>query len=195
MKPEFGRILELLRKEDFPTVEKVRRVAEGALPGKLTHSDVVEFIDNVYLEEFDYPGFLGIILSVAVSRLPKGDYEFKLDERWKGVDFLFSGLEKGLRITVEGDVGNLFGWNLRGAEITLKGNAGHELGAEMEGGKIEVFGDVGDYAGSYMRGGEVLIHGNAGGYVGHRMSGGRIVVEGRGRETKLRYGGELVIRG
>ena len=65
----------------------------------------------------------------------------------------------------------------------------------MEDGKIEVFGEVGDYAGSYMKGGEVLVHGSAGGYVGHRMTGGRILIEGGGRETKLRYGGELVIRG
>ena len=195
MKPELRRILELLRKEDFPTVEKVRRIAEGTLPGKLAHPDVAGFIDGVDPGEFDYPGFLGIVLSVAVSRLPKGEYEFKLGERWKGVDFLFSGLGKGFRISVEGDVGNLFGWNLRGAELTLRGNAGHELGAEMEDGKIEVFGEVGDYAGSYMKGGEVLVHGSAGGYVGHRMTGGRILIEGGGRETKLRYGGELVIRG
>ncbi len=195
MKAEFSNILELLKKEDFPTVDKARRIAEEHLPERLGSRQVQEFLNEVRPGDLDYPGFLGIVLSVAVSRLPKGEYRFIVPETWKDVDFLFSALGEDYRILLEGTVGNLFGWNLKGATLVLKGDAGHELGAEMESGEIEVHGNVGDYAGSYMKGGRIVIHGNAGRYVGHRMTGGSIVIEGKGEETKLRHGGELVIKG
>ena len=100
------------------------------------------------------------------------------------IDFL--GFKNdGIRITVNGSVGNYLGCMMSGGKVVVNGSAGHYLGAMMSGGSLTVCGNIGNYAGSNlpgemegMAGGQLVVKGNAGNNFCRRMRRGFAFVHG-----------------
>lgn len=61
-------------------------------------------------------------------------------------------------------------------KIILNGTPGNDLAAFMDGPHIEVFGNVQDGTGNTMNSGKIVIHGNAGDITGYSMRGGEIYI-------------------
>ena len=114
--------------------------------------------------------------------------DVRLEGDLRRVHRIGTGMTAG-RLTVEGDVGDWAGAEMRGGTLVVRGSAGHHLGgaypgdrAGMRGGEIVVHGDAGAQAGAGLRRGLIAIGGRAGEAAGLRMLAGTIVARaGSGR--------------
>ena len=110
--------------------------------------------------------------------------DVRLEGDLRRVHRIGTGMTAG-RLTVEGDVGDWAGAEMRGGALVVRGSAGHHLGgaypgdrAGMRGGEIVVHGDAGAQAGVGLRRGLIAIGGRAGEAAGLRMLAGTIVAAG-----------------
>jgi len=88
------------------------------------------------------------------------------------------GVDASVDIQILGHVGYFCAGMNRGARITIEGNAGQGVAENMEGGLVHVMGDASQSAGATGRGGLLLIEGNASARCGISMKGIDIVVKG-----------------
>lgn len=93
-----------------------------------------------------------------------------------GQDNIAVGIDKNVKVLVDGKAGDFFGALNKNAEITLKGDADSFFGYMMGGGKI-------------------FVDGNAGGMLGHKMGNGMIVVSGDVESLGNVLGGSLFVKG
>ena len=113
--------------------------------------------------DFFLMGPLGLYLSALcnVSREPEISINLSVQEL--RVPLLGYRLAEGIRLTVEGDLGDLTGISMEGGRLKVVGNVGRYLGAGMEEGRIDVSGEAGRFVGEQMVGGEIHIQGRLGG--------------------------------
>ena len=71
-----------------------------------------------------------------------------------------SHLQRYVHMTIEGDVGECAGWNMKSGKLIIKGDAGDYLGDSMDNGTIEVFGNAGENIGYMGTGGKIIVHGD-----------------------------------
>ncbi|MFH0860822.1 MAG: hypothetical protein V1921_06440 [Candidatus Altiarchaeota archaeon] len=71
-------------------------------------------------------------------------------------------LGEGNRLTIEGDVDDAVGQNLRGGEVVVEGDAGNFVGLNARGGKITVRGNAGNFIGKHMENTIINLEGQAG---------------------------------
>ncbi|MEW5760110.1 MAG: hypothetical protein AB1779_05030 [Candidatus Thermoplasmatota archaeon] len=114
-----------------------------------------------------------------------------------GHECIAVGIEKDVKITVNGRVGDFFGALNSGASIILNGNANRYLGDSMLSGEIIVNGEVGNGLGIYMQGGIIILKGDAKNYVGKGLHGGIIIIDGGAGDElgSYMFGGEIVVTG
>ena len=93
-----------------------------------------------------------------------------------GQDSIAVGIDKNVKVLVDGKAGDFFGALNKNAEITLKG-------------------DAGNFAGYMMSGGKIFIDGNAGKMLGHKMGNGMIVVSGDVEGVGNVLGGDIFVKG
>ena len=93
-----------------------------------------------------------------------------------GQDNIAVGIDKNVKVLVDGKAGDFFGALNKNAEITLKG-------------------DADSFSGYMMGGGKIFIDGNAGGMLGHKMGNGMIVVSGDVESLGNVLGGSLFVKG
>jgi len=93
-----------------------------------------------------------------------------------GQDSIAVGIDKNVKVLVDGKAGDFFGALNKNAEITLKG-------------------DAGNFAGYMMSEGKIFIDGDAGGMLGHKMGNGMIVVSGDVESLGNILGGSLFVKG
>ena len=93
-----------------------------------------------------------------------------------GQDNIAVGIDKDVKVFVEGKAGDFFGALNKNAEITLKG-------------------DADSFSGYMMSGGKIFIDGNAGEMLGHKMRNGMIVVSGDVESLGDVSGGSLFVKG
>jgi len=91
----------------------------------------------------------------------QGQRAFEIDGL-SGQDIVAAGLEGDISIRLEGDVGARFGALNRGARLELDGNAGDLTGTSQISGELAINGDVGRGFGLAARGGLMVLSGNAG---------------------------------
>jgi glutamate synthase domain-containing protein 3 len=130
-----------------------------------------------------------------------GETDIELDNV-NGQRYIADGLERAVRITINGVPGNDLGAFMDGPTVTVRGNAEDAIGNTMNGGKIVVHGDAGDVLGYGMRGGKILVRGDVGYRVGIHMKAYRnqvpvLVVGGTAADFLGEYmaGGILVVLG
>lgn len=113
----------------------------------------------------------------------------------KGQHNIACGINKDVKIQIEGDAGDFLGALNNGAFILLSGNAGRFVGDAMSKGIILIDGDVHHGAGIYMKGGILIIKGDCLGSVGQMMYDGTIIVNGTAGNYIGEYlsGGEIII--
>jgi glutamate synthase domain-containing protein 3 len=120
-----------------------------------------------------------------------------------GQRYLGAGLRApGVRIEVEGTVGNDLAMFADGVEIDVVGNAQDGVGNTMSSGRVAIHGDAGDVLGYGMRGGRVFVRGDVGYRVGIHMKAFEksvpvLVCGGKARDFFGEYmaGGMLVLLG
>ena len=93
-----------------------------------------------------------------------------------GQDSIAVGIDKNVKVLVDGKAGDFFGALNKNAEITLKG-------------------DAGNFAGYMMSEGKIFIDGDAAGMLGHKMGNGMIVVSGDVESLGNILGGSLFVKG
>ena len=93
-----------------------------------------------------------------------------------GQDSIAVGIDKNVKVLVDGKAGDFFGALNKNAEITLKG-------------------DADSFSGYMMGGGKIFIDGNAGKMLGHKMGNGMIVVSGDVESLGNILGGSLFVKG
>ena len=93
-----------------------------------------------------------------------------------GQDSIAVGIDKNVKVLVDGKAGGFFGALNKNAEITLKG-------------------DAGNFAGYMMSEGKIFIDGDAAGMLGHKMGNGMIVVSGDVESLGNILGGSLFVKG
>jgi len=105
-------------------------------------------------------------------------------------------------LTIHGDVGDLTGWDMSDGTMIIYGDAGESLGVNLSGGSIFVEGDTSHYLGESMSSGLVVVKRNAGFLTALRQQGGKIRVGGKIKSIaedriggRLYRGGELIERG
>ena len=129
------------------------------------------------------------------AALTEGAEEIVLDNI-RGQRYIGTGLNGGLRITINGVPGNDLGAFVNGAEIAVYGNAQDGVGNTMNSGKIVVHGNAGEVLGHSMRGGRIYILGHVSYRAGIHMKAYEdrfpVVVVG---ETAKDYLGEYMAGG
>ena len=105
------------------------------------------------------------------------------ETRWrlanpKGRHNLAVGLDRAVRIEIEGHVGYYCGGMNKQAEIVVHGHGGTGLGENIVSGTIRVTGNASASAGASGRGGLIVIEGDAAARCGISMKGVDIVVGG-----------------
>lgn len=96
----------------------------------------------------------------------------------RGVHALAAGLDGDVDVTIEGHVGYYCGGMNKGARITIDGNAGTGVAENMMSGRVHVKGDASQSAGATGCGGLLVIDGNASARLGISLRGLDIVVKG-----------------
>lgn len=86
-----------------------------------------------------------------------------------GQRFIGDGIDKKVKIDIDGVAGGDLGAFMNGPTIHVRGNADHAAGNTMTGGTIIIEGNTGDCAGHSMRGGKLFIKGSVGYRVGIHM--------------------------
>ncbi|MDD5171855.1 MAG: hypothetical protein PHF60_02350 [Candidatus ainarchaeum sp.] len=86
------------------------------------------------------------------------------------------GYENIKRVTVDGDVNYMLGWDMKCGEIAVTGNARGMIGEGLKGGRIRICGDAGDQIGEWMLGGEIWLESAMGSI--HNVQGGKIFHKG-----------------
>ncbi|NIA10648.1 MAG: hypothetical protein GWP10_13205 [Nitrospiraceae bacterium] len=144
-----------------------------------------------------------------------GETEFVLDNV-NGQRYIGGGIEKKIRITVNGVPGNDLAMFMNGPTIIVNANAQDGIGNTMNAGEVIVHGNAGDVIGYGMRGGKVYIKGNvgyrtgihakeykkqvpviiaggvAGDFCGEYMAGGILVLLGLGRAEGAPIAGDYL---
>jgi glutamate synthase domain-containing protein 3 len=130
-----------------------------------------------------------------------GESEIELDNV-NGQRYIADGLERPVRIAINGVPGNDLGAFMDGPTVIVRGNAEDAIGNTMNGGKIVVHGDAGDVLGYGMRGGRIFVRGNVGYRVGIHMKAYRsqipvLVAGGTAADFLGEYmaGGMLIVLG
>jgi len=169
------------------------------------------------LKEFETEEFFsytGLYLSAMSNNAREDEINLQVQDIGRKLNSV--GYRNRKVLVIEGDIGNLGGYemvggrmivagnaasslgkHLHGGEIMIRGNAGYWVGEGMMGGKITIVGHVGDLLGLEMENGEITVHGDAGNYVGRSMKGGTITIVGNVEHWLGQYmsGGELVVKG
>ena len=96
----------------------------------------------------------------------------------KGAHALAAGLDGDLDVGIDGHVGYYCGGMNKGARITVNGNAGTGVAENMMSGRVHVKGDASQSAGATGCGGLLVIDGNASARLGISLRGLDIVVKG-----------------
>ncbi|MCT2007051.1 Glutamate synthase [NADPH] putative GlxC chain [Micrococcus lylae] len=96
----------------------------------------------------------------------------------RGLHSIAVGVDREVRVDVEGHVGYYFGGMNKHATLTVSGSAGQGLAENIMSGRVHVHGDASQSAAATGRGGLVVIDGNASARCGISMKGVDIVVGG-----------------
>ena len=96
----------------------------------------------------------------------------------RGAHAVAAGLDGDLDVTIDGHVGYYCGGMNKGARITIDGNAGTGVAENMMSGRVHVRGDASQSAGATGCGGLLVIDGNASARLGISLRGLDIVVKG-----------------
>lgn len=96
------------------------------------------------LARFQHEGDFGFraqrVLNTLVRQGKEDGYVLHLSHLEVRIDALGFGNSK--RLTVEGDVGDIPGYEMRGGQLIINGNAGKGVAAKMRGGEVHVNGDL-----------------------------------------------------
>lgn len=95
-----------------------------------------------------------------------------------GLHSIAVGIDRDIRVDVDGHVGYYFAGMNKSAQLTVSGNAGQGLAENIMSGRVHVKGDASQSAAATGRGGLVVIDGNASARCGISMKGVDIVVGG-----------------
>lgn len=119
-----------------------------------------------------------------------------------GQYYIGDGIDREVKIVIEGVPGNDLGAFMDGPHIIVNGNAQDNVGNTMNRGKIVVHGRAGDVCGYAMRGGKMFIKGDVGYRIGIHMKGYMdkipvITIGGRAGDFFGEYmaGGVLILLG
>lgn len=96
----------------------------------------------------------------------------------KGQHAIACGLDKQIRVDIEGHVGYYCAGMNQLATVTIHGNAGVGVAENIMSGKVHVMGDASQAAGATGNGGLLVIEGNAAARCGISMKGVTILVKG-----------------
>jgi len=99
-----------------------------------------------------------------------------------GQDSIAVGIDKNVKVLVDGKAGGFFGALNKNAEITLKGDAGNFAGYMMSGGKIFIDGSAGKFLGAKMTNGVIIVSGDAESL--GNVLGGSLFVKGEIRDVE-----------
>jgi glutamate synthase domain-containing protein 3 len=91
----------------------------------------------------------------------EGETEFILDNA-NGQRYIGNGIEKNIKITVNGVPGNDLAMFMNGPTIIVNANAQDGVANTMNAGEVIVHGSAGDVIGYGMRGGKLYVRGNIG---------------------------------
>ncbi|MER6981741.1 protein glxC [Streptomyces carpinensis] len=107
------------------------------------------------------------------------------------------GLNKAMRVTVEGQVGYYAAGMNQLADVVINGNAGVGVAENMMSGSVLVRGDASQSAGATAHGGLLVVEGDAAARCGISMKGVDIVVGGSigHMSAFMAQAGRLVVRG
>jgi len=129
--------------------------------------------------------FLGIFVSALWNRINSSNDKILLKPSCKLMGLGFY-LDKSL-VTIEGDVGEYLGYNLRGGKIVVKGNVGSYTGYLMNYGEIIIKGNSDVGLGYGINRGRIILEKDADGWVGDNMKGGEIIVKGNAGRCPGRF--------
>ena len=99
----------------------------------------------------------------------KGEIEEITLKNVNGQRYIGDGINKKVKIIIEGVPGNDLGAFMDGPEITVYSNAQDHVGNTMNDGKIVIHGMAGDVPGYAMRGGKIFVRDDVGYRVGIHM--------------------------
>ena len=127
-------------------------------------SEVVKMVMRIDCNGMYYRKLNKIIRDAAES----GESEFILDHV-NGQRYIGSGINKKIKITINGVPGNDLAMFMNGPIITVNANTQDGIANTMNAGEIIVHGNAGDVIGYGMRGGKIYIRGNVGYRTGIHM--------------------------
>jgi len=185
-----------IRREYFSQEQIYAKILDRIKTSKYSATDVEEF--SIALVEFqneaNFSYKAGFFLSALINNCQEDKFVIHT-AHLEHIDHL--GFCNTKNITVDGDVGDFVGRQMKEGTITLIGNAHDFIGSRMEGGVITVAGNAGDWSGYKMRGGTIIVRGNAGKEIGCTLKSGSIIVEGDVGESvgKKMEGGEIRVMG
>ncbi|MFH0860856.1 MAG: hypothetical protein V1921_06610 [Candidatus Altiarchaeota archaeon] len=131
----------------------------------------------------------GIFLTALVNNSSRDEFRITPQIKLDGIGYR---LQKGKKITVDGDVGGWVGQYMEGGTLIVNGNADDALGEGMEDGRVIVTGSAGNNVGFHMADGYIEIGKETDVFTGDRAEGGKILVKGKVGQCIPRYeGGEL----
>jgi len=140
-------------------------------------------------------------LNEIIHQKLSGTEEFIINNAC-GQRYIGTGIQKNIKITVNGYPGSDMAAFMDGPDIVVNGNAQDAIGNTMNSGSITVHGNAGDIVGYGMRGGKVFIKGNVGYRVGIHMKEYKgmfpvIVAGGEAKDFLGEYmaGGLLIVLG
>lgn len=118
-------------------------------------------------------------------------------EHPEGAHNVAVGLNRPIKVTIDGHVGYYAAGMNQQAEVTIDGNAGQGVAENMMSGVVWVKGSASQSAGATARGGILVIEGDAGARCGISMKGVDIVVGGNIGHMSgfMAQAGRLVVRG
>ena len=137
-----------------------------------------------FQDERDFEFKAGLFLSALINNGKDRNYVIHIANLEKEVACF--GYLNTKNISINGDIGQFFAFNMIEGEITVNGSAKGVMAQGIKGGTIIIkrhvlvskliFNSVG--VGDDMQGGDIQVYGNVYGIVGLRMSGGEIYVGG-----------------
>ncbi|MDR0486463.1 MAG: hypothetical protein LBH29_07070 [Elusimicrobiota bacterium] len=120
------------------------------------------------MKKIDAAGIYYRDLNAMLDGIVADDKEIVLENVF-GQRYIGRGLQKEIKISINGVPGNDMAAYMDGAEIEVFGNAQDGAGNTMNDGLIKIHGSCGDTAGYAMRGGSIYIEKSAGYRVGIHM--------------------------
>lgn len=121
----------------------------------VSQKEVYMFLDHlrVYQKMKDFKTYSACYLTALLQSSENDHFVLKFG-KYPVLDNVCTRI-KTKTVTVNGNVGESFGYSLRGGKLILNGDAGMFLGHHMKRGIIELRGNANSFLGEYQRGGEI----------------------------------------